>query len=492
MPDWDCLIDEAAIAAVIPDEYARFRRPVREALTVFLEGLPARHQEAVLADQAALPPTATVERRLARLAQSCPALHKLGQILARDRRLSSELRRHLQELESLPPSVPVPAIRAVLAREFSRSERAGVSLASSPLAEASVAVVIPFRRGRGLKAEHGVLKVLKPGIEGRLEQELDLFGHVGEHLDQRCGELGIPPMDYRDSFEQVREKLRLELRLDLEQEHLSRARAVYADEPRVQIPALLDPCSPRVTAMERVYGGKVTDNHHSAGDETRRVAALIVEAILARPFFSRDATALFHGDPHAGNLFLTSDGRLAILDWSLAGVLGETERDAVVQMLLGAMTLHGGQIVSALAGLDERGRPDRPALVSTVENGLRQIRRGRFPGFTWLVGLLDEAVQTARVRLGADLLLFRKTVHTLEGVLADLGAGADRIDNMLSAAFVREMINEWPHRWLASPRSRAFATRLSNADLVRFAASGSWTAAQFWVDQAVEFWKRAV
>src|SRR5262245_55008328 len=101
MANWDFLVDDAALASVIPDEYARFRRPVRGALVVLLGGLPAAHQAAVLADQATLPPTAAAPERLARLARTCPALHKLGQVLARDRRLSRELKEHLQGLESL-------------------------------------------------------------------------------------------------------------------------------------------------------------------------------------------------------------------------------------------------------------------------------------------------------------------------------------------------------------------------------------------------------
>ena len=43
---------------------------------------------------------------------------------------------------------------------------------------------------------------------------------------------------------------------------------------------------------------------------------------------------MFHGDPHAGNLFLTDENRLAILDWSLVGSLGERDVMAIVQILL--------------------------------------------------------------------------------------------------------------------------------------------------------------
>ncbi len=488
MPGWDCLIDEGAVASVIPDEYARFRRPVREALAVFLDGLPPAHQAAVLSEQATLPPTATAAERLALLARGCPALHKLGQILARDRRLSAELRGYLQQLESLPPSVPLEAIQGILAREFRRLDRLGVTLRPPALAEASVAVVIPFRRsgGPGGTSQEGVFKLLKPGVEERLEQELGLLARVGAYLDQRCDDLHIPHLDYRDSFEQVRDKLRHELRLDLEQRHLAQARRVYADEPRVQIPALLDLCTPRVTAMEWITGGKITEHGLTAGDEKRRLADLVVEALIARPFFAPAGAALFHGDPHAGNLFRTRDGQLAVLDWSLAGSLSDRDRSGIVQIALGAVAHRADRIVTALTGLSERRRVDRPALESVVHAWLRRVRWGRLPGFTWLMGLLDDATQTARLRGGADLLLFRKALHTLTGVVADLGAGDRRVDDVLLGEFLRHLVAECPRRWLAPPHCRAFATRLSNADLARFTLGLPWTVAQVWMGQTLD------
>jgi ubiquinone biosynthesis protein len=489
MLNWDSLVDEAAIASLLHDEHARFARPVRDALAVFLEGLPAAHQTAVLAEQASLPPTATVSERLALLARCCPALHKLGQVLARDRRLSPELRRHLQELESLSPSVPLATIEGTLAREFGPLPALGVTLLPPALAEASVAVVIPFRDDRVLHGERprdGVFKILKPGIEERLEQELELFERVGSYLDQRCDDFGIPHLDYRETFEQVRDKLRQEVRLDQEQRHLEQARAFYQPEPRVHIPSLLDLCTPRVTAMERVTGGKVTEHSLESRGERHRLTELVAEALIARPIFSRAGRALFHGDPHAGNLFFTHDRRLAILDWSLVGSLKDGERIAVVQVLLGALTLDAGRILSTLVGFARRQCVNRTALEPVVNSWLGRVRRGQFPGFNWLMGLLDEAAQTARLRVGADLLLFRKSLHTLEGVLADIGAVGGRLDEVLLKEFLVQLTLEWPQRWLAPPGSRAFATRLSNFDLSQFLLGLPWTVTRYWLGQSTD------
>src|SRR3954467_9844799 len=94
MLDWDWLIGDAVIGALLPAAYARYRRPIVEGLRFFLGRLPGPEIAEILSDQAALPADASAEARLVALAERCPALHKLGQILARDRRLAPELRRH--------------------------------------------------------------------------------------------------------------------------------------------------------------------------------------------------------------------------------------------------------------------------------------------------------------------------------------------------------------------------------------------------------------
>jgi len=477
---WDLLIDEAALAGLLPPAYASFARPVKEGLVVFLSGLPAPAHEQILAGQAALPADASVSERLGRLALSCPVLHKLGQVLARDQRLAKELRHELRQLESLPPTVHLDTIRAILADELGPLESLGITLLPPAIAEASVAVVIPYRDTRNPTVPEGVFKILKPGIVDRMQLELDLLGQVGSYLDSRCDELSIPHLDYRETFDHVRDKLSVEVLLDQEQAHLAEAKAFFADEPDVHIPAVFEHCTPRVTAMERIFGDKVTDHPLDSTRDKHVLAKLVTRALIAQPMFSATHRAMFHSDPHAGNLLYTHDGRLAILDWSLVGHLGEAERVAMGQIVLAAITLRSERIVTLLEELDVRRSVDHAALQGVVECWLRRIRRGQLPGLTWLVGLLDEATQTARLRVGADMMLFRKSLHTLEGVIGELGADDFSIEGSMLAEFVRHFGCEWPERWFSTPNSRRFATRLSNADLVETVLATPLTAARFW------------
>lgn len=476
---WELLIDETELAKLLPLDYSHFARPVKEGLVVFLSGLPSADQEQILSEQASLPESATLSERLGLLARRCPVLHKLGQVLAREPRLAAELRDQLRPLESLPPTVSLEVIEAILAEELGPLEARGIALLPPAIAEASVAVVIPYRNERDPAAGEGVLKILKPGIEERMQLELELLGRVGSHLDARCEELSIPHLDYRATFDQVRDKLLVEVRLEEEQQHLAEAQALYRDDPDVQIPRLFEHCTPRVTAMERVFGEKVTDHALKSRGDKQRLARLIMRAVLAQPMFSRAHWSMFHSDPHAGNLLYTRDHRLAILDWSLVGHLGETERVLMGQIVLAAISLRGETLDELLAQLDERGTVDRAALARVVGNWLRRIRQGQFPGLTWLVGLLDEATQSARLRVSADMMLFRKTLHTLEGVIGELGAYGFRIEDAMLYEFALQFGMEWPRRWLSPPTSRMFATRLSNLDIAECIWRIPFTAARF-------------
>ncbi len=488
MVDWEWLVGDEVIAALLPGEYARYRRPIVEGLRRFLAGLPGPAIAEILADQAALPAEASAEERLVALAERCPALHKLGQVLARDRRLALELRGHLQRLESLPPTTPLATIRSTLEHDLGPLEPLGVQLEPPPLAEASVAVVVPFRRiaeSPDGETDRGVFKVLKPGIEERLALELDLLQDVGGLLDDRCASFGIPPLEYREVFDQVREKLGTEVNLQGEQHHLAQAATTYRHEPEVLVPRLFPFCSDRITAMERVDGHKVTEPGVLNEWDRRRLAELIVESLVAGPIWSPASQATFHADPHAGNLFVTPDRRLALLDWSLTGTLGEPERVAMTQIVLGGLSLNACQVRSGLLEVAMDDRVDELALNSVIGDGLRRVRMGMFPGFSWLTALLDDAVLRARLRPETDLILFRKALLTLDGVLADVSADV-RLDDLLPFLLLRRLACEWPRRLVTPPFSRALETRLSSADLALFLLRLPWTPACALLENTLE------
>jgi ubiquinone biosynthesis protein len=216
--------------------------------------------------------------------------------------------------------------------------------------------------------------------------------------------------------------------------------------------------------MEHIHGNKVTQVEDLSEGARERLAATIIEALVAQPVWSEHERGLFHADPHAGNLLLTDDRNLGLLDWSLVGCLAAEQRLQVMQLMLGAVSFDVQSIIRAIVQLG-RSRPDEAALRGVVEKSLDQVYRGRFPGFRWLLDLLDQAMFLAKMRFDKDLLLFRKSVLTLEGVIADISS-QESFDRILTAAALRQLSQEWGERIFALPTSRDFGSRVSNLDLM--------------------------
>ncbi|MBT8420093.1 MAG: hypothetical protein KJO08_04440 [Gammaproteobacteria bacterium] len=463
------------ISPLVPEEYAAYRPLIAETLIFFLGRLsPARLVE-IIAAQNRLHADANIIQRFGTLLHFCPTLHKLGQLLARNQQLAPALRQRLQTLESMEPMTPLFAITPMIQRELGKTEFSRIRLAPKPLAEASVAVVVPFssyprEKHNTFDGGGGVLKVLKPGIKERLEEELAIWSTVSVFIDERCEALNLTSLHYAEVLESVRELLFNEVKLDQEQQNLAKAAKLYMNRTStVQIPYLLPFSTSRITAMERIFGNKVTEAHQLSKKIRWKLATTVVDTLITHPACSTEHSAMFHADPHAGNLFVTDDGRLAILDWSLVGYLGRQERELLVQLLLGATTFNVTQIARAIESL-ARSQPDYALICKITEIALRRLHPNKFPGFNWLVKLLDDAKLLAEVRFPPDLLLFRKNILTLEGVVADICMDC-KIDNTLFLSAAHQFGKEFLYRARSSPVSRNFGTHLSNLDLLNLYSS---------------------
>ena len=461
------------LSALIPDGYAAYRQPLRASLARFLDGLSPERRVEIVQHQLAQPADASVVDRVLVLLHDCPSLHKLGQVVARDRRLDVALRRRLATLETLPGRVPVDALRPLIETEL--GEAAGDLDLEPTLAEGSVCAVVPFTRIRG--SGQGVLKIVKPGIRERLEEELRLLPAIGAFLEEQCHHDGLATPAWRETLDQVADLLVGEVDLSAEQRHLDEARALLRSHDRVVVPERFDLSTPHVTAMSRIHGRPITECRGSLLHRAR-LASATIDALIATPLLQADGPALFHADPHAGNLLATDDGRVGIIDWALVERLSKSDRVYFVQIALGALTLDRRRIVRAVAALSESD-PDPTVLTDIVDRFLAKVRRGRLPGFAGLSSLLDEIVVSTSARFPTRLLLFRKSLLTLEGVLRDLCPELP-VDVALLAAVGRQLVRDAPRRLFAWPGRRDFGTHLSNLELLALVTAPTRTTIRFW------------
>jgi ubiquinone biosynthesis protein len=329
--------------------------------------------------------------------------------------------------------------------------------------------VLPFTYREHGEARDGVFKLLKPGIEEQFAEEISVWVALGEFLEERGRELQLPALDFRRTLDSIRDLLAHEIDLRVEQENLRQAQTLYARESRLLIPHLLPWRTPRVTAMERVFGKKITEAGLSK-DRRAELASTMVSALVAQPFWSKAPRAMFHADLHAGNLVAADDGRLAVLDWSLALGLSKEDREKLVSMVIGGLTLDAQRICEAVASLGSL-RADDAVLMRAVDKALARVAfEGRLPGFDWLLNFLDALALETAAGFREDFVLFRKTWFSLSDVIADL-AGDHSPDVQLLEVGLERFLIEWPARFIAPPASNRFSTHVSNLDLLQASAS---------------------
>ncbi len=197
------------LSPLVPETYQEYLPVIEDAFTFFLDRLSLKRVAEVLAGQFNLPQDAGMPERLVTLLGQFPTLQKLAQIMARDRRLAPPLRRRLQLLESMEAVTPLSNIKSIIQNELGHRIASRLQFAACALAEASVAVVVPFcvPAQKATKPIEGVLKVLKPGIAERLEEELEIWSALAPYLDGRCAHYRLPSLNYADTLEAIKDLL---------------------------------------------------------------------------------------------------------------------------------------------------------------------------------------------------------------------------------------------------------------------------------------------
>jgi ubiquinone biosynthesis protein len=320
------------------------------------------------------------------------------------------------------------------------------------LSEASVGGVVPFSwvAPESRTEKQGVFKVLKPNIGPCLEEELTVLDYLADYFDSRRQEYSFGRFRFRPLFEDVKTALHEELNLPGEQRNLTRAYSFYKKDRTVCIPTLAPFSSPRFTAMSFMPGAKVTDAL-TCEEDRKQAAHTLFRAIICAPLFSRQEHPIFHGDPHAGNIFSsgrseTGDVRVTLLDWSQCGRLAKHWRISILKFVQGVIRDDEKMICGAVSALsvDTVHESSGRRIEQTVRELTATAAYSSAPLMKKAFIMLDR-LSVQGIRFPKDLLLFRKTFFTLDGLLDDLDPEFD-MDQAVMTYMRGLLIRELPER----------------------------------------------
>lgn len=471
------LADLVDRTGIIPDTYQSYRRIVHDGLICFLSKLPAERLTDIVLHQVCIGEHVSPGERLVELAKKVPTLHKLGQMIARNRHLDPLIRTWLVQLENGSFGADASVFcQAIENRLGSDQERFRVRLDRHILSEASVGGVVPFTwAAPGSKKEkRGVFKVLKPTVAAWLAQEITALDGLADYFQRNRQSYSFGRFRFRELFEDVKSSLLEELDLSSEQANLKLAGRFYKKDKKIRVPEVAPFSSRYFTAMSFEAGSKVTDALPNRADR-QEAAETIFKAIICAPLFSDQEHPLFHGDPHAGNIFSSgrnAEGelRVSLLDWSQAGRLSKQWRINMLKFVQGVLLDDGKMIRRAVSALSKNDRDDVPPdwIDEAVDDVFRLAEYQTAPLVKKAFIMLDR-LSFQGIRFPKDLLLFRKTFFTLTGLLTDLDPEFD-MDRAVMAYMRELLLGELPKRLAAlvipildSPER--YRSMLSNKDL---------------------------
>src|SRR5579871_3000341 len=335
------IVDELVpIDALVPEAYFKWRPPVRDAMMFVVLRLSLARLAPKLLEQIELPVETSAEDRLLRLIVKVPGLQKLGQVIARNQHLRPALRKALAKLENGIRDVKPEDVRAIIQESLGpRLHRFAIKIAPTILSEATVSAVVRFTwiNPETGERERGVFKVLKPHIPSYFSEDMDYLRGLAEYFGDQHHTYGFPSGLIPDTFRKVQRLLRHEVNFIREQKTLLEASALYRSIPAVRVPRLIQPlCTSTITALTEETGIKVTSAAARLSvSARRRLAEQLVEALVAVPLFAAAQDAVFHGDPHAGNLLYNNrTGELTIIDWALRERIGREQRRHLALLFL--------------------------------------------------------------------------------------------------------------------------------------------------------------
>jgi predicted unusual protein kinase regulating ubiquinone biosynthesis (AarF/ABC1/UbiB family) len=391
-----------------------------------------------------------------------PTFVKLGQLLStRADLLPPEYLEALARLQNDVEPFDGEQAEAVVAEELGvRLSKAFSRFDRTPFAAASLGQVhyAELRDGRPV-----AVKVQRPGVREQIAADIESLLQIAQLLDRRSG--FAERFDLEGMVREFEKSLADELDYRKEASNLERMAESVERFDRLLVPRPIeDYSSARVLTMEYVSGRKLSDLSPLTRMEMdgAELAQQLFEAYLQQILVD----GFFHADPHPGNLYVTPDHRIALLDLGMVGRTTPRLQEKLLALLLAIGDGQGDRAAEVAVSLGEIA-PDadlhafsRAVADLVAQHGkttVEQMEVGR------VVISMSAAAGRYGVRMPAELTLLGKTLLHLDQVARTLHPEFDpneAIRDHVAGVLQRRMLKQ------ASP-GQVFSTLLEVNQVVQ-------------------------
>ena len=279
-----------------------------------------------------------------------PTYVKLGQVLAgRPDLLPAAYLKALSRLQNSVKPFPYEEVEEIVITELGvRISKAFTRFDPVPIAAASLGQVhlAALRDSRPV-----VVKVQRPNIRQQIGDDFEVLSEIATFLDAHT-EMG-KRYRFASVLEEFRQTILHELNYEREAQNLVTVASNLAEFPLITVPRpVADYSSPSVLTMDYVRGQKVTKLSPLARLDLNgaELAEQLFRAYLKQVLID----GLFHADPHPGNVFITEDGRIALLDLGMVGRTAPGMQEQLLKLLLAVAEGRGEEAAEIVVRFSEK------------------------------------------------------------------------------------------------------------------------------------------
>jgi len=377
-----------------------------------------------------------------------PTFIKLGQLLStRSDLLPPVYLDALTRLQDDVEPIGFDIVEDIVTTEIgARISKAFQSFESTPLASASLGQVhrAVLRDGRRV-----AVKVQRPGVRKQVVDDMEVIEEIAELIDGHTN-LGRS-YGFGAMVEEFRRSIMAELDYRLEADNLRLLGEHLSTYDRIVVPQPIDDYTTSlVLTMDLIEGRNVGSlgplaQHDIDGSA---LAAQLFDAYLDQILVD----GFVHADPHPGNVLLTSDGRIALIDLGMVARLTPELQDALIRLLLALSEDHGSEVAAVMSDLGEkRGTWDPVRFEREIVILVQQhqgVTVGRLDAGR-VVGEIARIAGDCGLRPPAELTMLGKALLNLDQVASKLDQDFD------PNAAIREHVSEIMRRKMLQSASPA-------------------------------------
>ena len=353
-----------------------------------------------------------------------PTFVKLGQLLSTRADLLPPAYLHaLSRLQDSVEPFPFAEVQTIVEQELGvKISKAFSSFDEKPEAAASLGQVhrAHLRDGRVV-----AVKVQRPNIIERVAEDIKTLEEVAAFLDKHTD--AAHRYNIKGIVDEFKEALVVELDYKREAASLRLVRRNLRDFDQIIVPAPIDGyTTSKVLTMEYVRGVKTTELSPLVrididGEE---LAKTLIRAYLKQIIVD----GVFHADPHPGNVLLTDDGKIALIDLGMIGRLSPSMQETLLKLLLSVVDGRGEEAANVVVSLGEKlaefdeqqFKRDISTMVSRhAHDSLADLEVGRVFLQLQLIGAKNG------MRAPAELTLLGKTLLNIDQVARALDPDLD-------------------------------------------------------------------